>query len=66
MHGLYRSIRECTENDSDDGAGSRCRYEILPIRTAVSSGLFEEANEKLTQAIGNLRASTASDYDSGR
>ena len=50
----------------DNGEDAACRYEILPIRSAVSSGRFPDWNDTLTAAIGDLRASTASDFDSGR
>ena len=50
----------------DNGEDADCRYEILPIRSAVSSGRFPDWNDTLTAAIGDLRASTASDFDSGR
>lgn len=40
--------------------------QVLPIRSAIKSGLFPELEEKMTDAIANLRTATASDYDSGR
>lgn len=42
------------------------RYEILPIRTAIASGLFTEQTQTLTSAISDLRTKTESDFDSGK
>lgn len=42
------------------------RYEILPIRTAIASGLFADENQTLTNAISDLRTKTESDFDSGK
>lgn len=51
----------------DNGSGADgSRYEILPIRTAIASGLFQSQTEKLTNAISNLRTKTESDLDSGK
>ena len=50
----------------DHGEGAQTRYEILPIRSAINSGLFPEMEGTLTDAIAHLRAATASDYDSGK
>ena len=50
----------------DHGENAETRYEILPIRSAINSGLFPEMEETLTDAIAHLRAATASDYDSGK
>ena len=50
----------------DNGEGSETRYEILPIRSAINSGLFQDMEQTLTDAIAQLRAATASDYDSGK
>ena len=47
-----------------DADGSR--YEILPIRTAIASGLFPGKTETLTNAISRLRTRTESDFDSGK
>ena len=47
-----------------DADGSR--YEILPIRTAIASGLFPKETERLTNAISRLRTRTESDFDSGK
>lgn len=45
---------------------SESRYEILPIRTAIASGLFPNDTERLTNAISRLRTRTESDFDSGK
>ena len=50
----------------DHGEGAKTRYEILPIRSAINSGLFPEMEQTFTDAIAHLRAATASDYDSGK
>ena len=50
----------------DHGEGKDPRYEILPIRSAINSGLFPDMEETLTDAIAQLRTATASDYDSGK
>ena len=50
----------------DHGEGKAPRYEILPIRSAINSGLFPDMEQTLTDAIAQLRAATASDYDSGK
>ena len=50
----------------DHGEGAQTRYEILPIRSAINSGLFPDMEQTLTDAIAHLRAATASDYDSGK
>ena len=50
----------------DHGEDAQTRYEILPIRSAINSGLFPEMEQTLTDAIAHLRAATASDYDSGK
>ena len=47
-----------------DADGSR--YEILPIRTAIASGLFPKETDRLTNAISRLRTRTESDFDSGK
>ena len=47
-----------------DADGSR--YEILPIRTAIASGLFPGKTDTLTNAISRLRTRTESDFDSGK
>ena len=41
-------------------------FQILPIRSAITSGLFPDAAQTLTDALAHLRANTASDYDSGK
>ena len=42
------------------------RFQVLPVRSAITSGLFEQKQQALTDAIAHLRANTASDYDSGK
>ena len=42
------------------------RIQVLPVRSAITSGLFEDQAQTLTDAIADLRANTASDYDSGK
>lgn len=50
----------------DNGEDAETRYEILPIRSAINSGLFPELEQTLADAIAHLRAATESDYDSGK
>lgn len=50
----------------DHGEDAQTRYEILPIRSAINSGLFPELEQTLTDAIAHLRTATESDYDSGK
>lgn len=50
----------------DAGEDAADRFEVLPIRSAISSSLFPDAQQTLTDAIAHLRANTASDYDSGK
>ena len=50
----------------DHGEEESPRYEILPIRSAINSGLFPDMEQTLTDAIAQLRTATASDYDSGK
>ena len=42
------------------------QIQVLPVRSAITSGLFEDQAQTLTDAIADLRANTASDYDSGK
>ena len=42
------------------------KIQVLPVRSAITSGLFEDQAQTLTDAIADLRANTASDYDSGK
>ena len=51
---------------SDAGQEAETRFEVLPIRSALSSDLFPDKQEVLTQAISDLRKATDSDYDSGK
>lgn len=50
----------------DAGDEAETRFEVLPIRSALSSGLFPDKKEDLTQAISDLRKATNSDFDSGK
>ena len=50
----------------NDDPAQTCQYEILPIRTAIASGLFPDDTQTLTEAISRLRTRTESDFDSGR
>ena len=50
----------------DSGEDAETRFEVLPIRSAISSNLFPDKSETLTQAIADLRKLTDSDYDSGK
>lgn len=50
----------------DQGEGAAPRYEILPVRNAINSGLFPDMTETLTDAIAHLRTNTDSDFDSGK
>ena len=51
---------------SDQGEEAQPRFLVLPIRSAIISGLFPDLNQTLTDAIAHLRTSTDSDFDSGR
>lgn len=50
----------------DSGEDAADRFQVLPIRSAITSGLFADKQQALTDAIAHLRANTASDYDSGK
>ena len=50
----------------DAGEEADERFQVLPVRSAITSGLFEQKQQALTDAIAHLRANTASDYDSGK
>ena len=49
-----------------EGENGAAQVQVLPIRSAITSGLFDEQAQTLTDAIAELRANTASDYDSGK
>lgn len=51
---------------ADLGEEAKTRFEILPVRSAIASGLFPELNDAMTNTISRLRTNTASDFDSGR
>lgn len=42
------------------------QFEILPIRGAINSSLFEDYTDRMNAAIDNLKINTNSNYDSGR
>lgn len=50
----------------DRGEEAETRFEVLPIRPAIDSSLFEEHKEAMLDAIDHLKTNTASQYDSGR
>lgn len=56
----------------DAGEGVDGRFQVLPIRTAIKSKLFEDFETQMTEAITNLEANTKLDpestvsFDSGR
>ena len=50
----------------DSGAEAAGRFQVLPVRSAITSNLFGEKQQALTDAIAHLRTNTASDYDSGK
>lgn len=49
-----------------EGENGAAQVQVLPIRSAITSGLFDEQAQTLTDAIADLRANTASDYDAGK
>ena len=50
----------------DRGAEAETRFEVLPIRAAIESTLFEEYKNEMLDAIDHLKTNTASSYDSGK
>lgn len=44
----------------------RALFEVLPIRSAITSSYYSDYTEQMTAAIADLRAATASDYDCGK
>ena len=50
----------------DTGEEAADRFQVLPVRSAITSGLFDEQQQALTDAIAHLRSNSASDYDSGK
>lgn len=50
----------------DNGEEADARFQVLPIRSAISSKLFDDKQQTLTDAIAHLRSNTACDYDSGK
>ena len=50
----------------DHGENEETRYEVLPIRNAIKSSMFEQFETPMNTAIENLKQHTASDYDSGK
>ncbi len=49
----------------DHGEDSDVRFEVLPIRRAISSTLFDDFKDQMTAAIDSLKTNTNSQYDSG-
>jgi poly-gamma-glutamate capsule biosynthesis protein CapA/YwtB (metallophosphatase superfamily) len=49
----------------DSGTSADVEFQVLPIRSAISSGLFPDQTQTMTDAIAKLRVDTDSDYDSG-
>ncbi len=55
----------------DAGEGTDSRFQVLPIRTAIKSKLFEAFEPQMTEAIANLEentklSETSKSYDSGK
>ena len=51
---------------ADHGEDAAPRYEILPVRTAITTNLFSSLNAAMTDTIAHLRTYTQSDFDSGK
>ena len=51
---------------ADHGEDAAPRYEILPVRTAITTNLFPSLNAAMTDTIAHLRTYTQSDFDSGK
>lgn len=51
---------------ADHGEDASPRYEILPVRTAITTNLFPALNSTMTDTIAHLRTYTQSDFDSGK
>ena len=51
---------------ADHGEDASPRYEILPVRTAITTNLFPSLNAAMTDTIAHLRTYTQSDFDSGK
>ena len=51
---------------ADKGEDADLRYEVLPIRSAIQSGLFSDLNGEMEQAISNLADQTKTSLDSGK
>lgn len=49
----------------DHGETADVRYEVLPIRKAIESTIFDEYVDEMNAAIENLKTHTNSSYDSG-
>lgn len=50
----------------DRGEEAETRFEVLPIRAAIESSLFEDYKNDMLDAIDNLKKNTSSDFDSGK
>ena len=51
---------------TDKGASAALRYELLPIRTALASGLFPDMEEAFNSTLETLAKHTKSTFDSGK
>ena len=51
---------------ADHGEDASPRYEILPVRIAITTNLFPALNSTMTDTIAHLRTYTQSDFDSGK
>lgn len=50
----------------DRGEEAETRFEVLPIRPAIESALFDSHREIMLDAIDHLKTNSASSYDSGK
>ncbi|MBQ7523058.1 MAG: CapA family protein [Oscillospiraceae bacterium] len=51
---------------ADKGEDADLRYEVLPIRSAIQSGLFPDLTDEMEQAIDDLASQTGSSLDNGK
>ena len=49
----------------DQGADADVRFQVLPIRTALGTSLFDDYKTQMEEAITHLKTNTNSLYDSG-
>lgn len=47
----------------DHGEGADLRYEVLPIRAAIQSSMFQEHEDVMNAAIASIKEHSQSDYD---